>query len=98
MVAVNLKREACDVRIDRATRWGNPFVMGRHGDRDAVCELYRAWLWEQIRTEKIALGDLADLRGKRLGCHCAPQRCHGDTLSAAAEWAHHRLAQGEVHA
>lgn len=92
MPAVNLRMDSCDVRIDRKTRWGNPFVMGRDGDRDAVCEKYRAWLWAEIRAGRIALEDLAALKGKRLGCHCAPLRCHGDTLSAAADWAAAKLA------
>lgn len=91
MTAVNLKHSQCDVRVDRRTGWGNPFVMGRDGDRDAVCDKHRAWLWGEIRAGRITLEALAALRGKRLGCHCAPLRCHADTLSAAAEWAHAEL-------
>ena len=93
MVAVNLRFERCDVRIDRKTRWGNPFKIGPDGDRDAVCEKYRLWLWQEIKAGRITLEDLAALSGKRLGCHCAPARCHGDTLSAAADWAAARLAE-----
>ena len=29
------------VRIDRMTKWGNPFRIGTDGDRDAVIEKYR---------------------------------------------------------
>lgn len=29
----------------------------------------------------------ASLHDKRLGCHCAPKRCHADTPGAAATWA-----------
>mgnify|MGYP000073592277 CR=1 FL=1 len=88
---VNLKYEAFDVRIDRKTRWGNPFPMRSEADRDRVCEEYRAWLWGEIKANRITLEDIADLRGKRLGCHCAPRRCHGDTLAAAADWAWQKL-------
>lgn len=91
MPAVNIKHDAYDVRIDRKTKWGNPFVMGRDGDRDAVCEKYRRWLYDEISAGRITLEDLAALKGKRLGCHCAPQRCHGDTLSAAADWADRQI-------
>lgn len=87
MPAVNIKHDDCDIRIDRRTRWGNPFFIGRDGDRDAVCEKHRTWLWDEIKAGRIALEDLAALKGKRLGCHCAPLRCHGDTLAAAADWA-----------
>jgi hypothetical protein len=96
MTAVNLRFEKCDVRIDRKTRWGNPFIMGRHGDRDAVCDQYKAWLWKEIKANRVTLEDLAALKGKKLGCHCAPQRCHGDTLSAAADWAHAKLQDAKA--
>lgn len=88
---VNIRHDAYDVRIDRKTRWGNPFPMKSEGDRGKVVADYRDWLWKQIKSGKITLEDLATLRGKRLGCHCAPKACHGDVLAAAAEWAHARL-------
>jgi hypothetical protein len=75
------------VYIGRGSRWGNPFVMGKHGDRDAVCEQHREYLWDQIQKGEVSIQDLADLRGKDLVCFCAPARCHGDTLVQAAEWA-----------
>ena len=76
------------IRIDRRTRWGNPFVIGKDGTREEVIEKYRDHLWGQIRTGKLSLDDLAGLHGKDLACHCAPQPCHGDVLSKAAAWAH----------
>lgn len=89
--AVNLRHEAYDVRIDRKTRWGNPFVMRKEADRARVIEDYRTWLWAEIRAGRITLEDLAALAGKRLGCHCAPRACHGDVLAAAATWAKTQL-------
>lgn len=93
MPAVNMRFEEFDVRIDRKTDLGNPFVMGRDGNRDEVCEKYRIYLWREINAGRLTLERLADLKGKRLGCHCAPARCHGDTLSAAADWAHKQLGR-----
>ena len=75
------------VRIDRMTKWGNPFRVGADGDRDAVIEKYRQWLWRKIRQEEVNLYELADLLGCELGCHCRPLPCHGDVLARAAEWA-----------
>ena len=75
------------IRIDRQTRWGNPFVMGKDGTREEVIDKYRDHLWGRIRTGKLSLDDLAGLHGKDLACHCAPQPCHGDVLSKAAAWA-----------
>lgn len=90
-VAVNIRHDEYDVRIDRRTRWGNPFPMKSEKDRSKVIAQYRDWLWKQIKTAQISLEDLADLQGKRLACHCAPAACHGDVLAAAADWAHAQL-------
>ena len=80
------------VRIDRRTRWGNPFVIGRHGSRDEVIERYRTWLWGKIERGEIAPAELAALNGKTLFCHCAPRPCHGDILAKAAAWAREKIA------
>lgn len=75
LLVVHLKREPFDVRIDRATIWGNPFVIGKDGDRDQVIAKYREWIMGQ--PQKIAHARQV-LRGKVLGCWCAPKACHGD--------------------
>lgn len=63
------------VYIGRGSPWGNPFVIGKDGDRDAVCDKF----------EKITLPtlDLSTLRGKDLVCFCKPARCHGDAILKA---------------
>lgn len=43
-------------------------------------EQYRAWLLEQDEL----LADLHELKGKVLGCWCAPKQCHGDVLAELA--------------
>ena len=68
--------QAGAVRIDRRTKWGNPFVIGRDGDRNQVCDKYEAYL----RGNERLLACLPELVGHDLLCWCAPQRCHGDTL------------------
>lgn len=92
-LVVHLKREPCDVRIDRGTPWGNPFELGSDGDRATVIRLHLDWVATgeaPISTVKGTWNPawvrehLPELRGKRLGCWCAPQRCHGETLSALA--------------
>ena len=100
---INLKHEpgAVDngaVRIDRRTRWGNPFLIGRDGDRDQVIARYRADLWRRIRAGEIALDALAALHGRDLACHCAPAPCHGEVLARAAAWAAARLGQATANA
>jgi hypothetical protein len=85
---VHLRRDAFDVRIDRSTKWGNPFRIGPDGDRAAVIEKYRAW----IVGRPDLMAALPELRGKRLGCWCAPMACHGDVLADLVE----RLALSEL--
>ena len=75
------------VYIGRGSKWGNPFVIGKDGDRDAVCEKHREYLKQQVSSGAITLSELAELHGKDLVCCCAPHRCHGDTLEKAAAWA-----------
>ena len=81
------------VRIDRRTRWGNPWIVGRDGSRAEVIARYRVDLWRRIRARDVLLEDLADLHGRTLLCHCHPLPCHGDVLVRAATWAAARLGR-----
>jgi hypothetical protein len=65
------------VYIGRPSMFGNPFVVGVHGNREQVIEKYRAWLMTQPDLVHIAK---TELRGKNLVCWCAPAACHGDVL------------------
>jgi len=80
------------VRIDRFTPWGNPFVMDMDdkvmdGNRDTVCDNFEKHYWPYKPSLHAIVHDelraaLCELRGRVLGCHCAPKRCHGDFLAA----------------
>lgn len=65
------------VYIGRPSKWGNPFVIGKHGDRATVIALFEQYLLE--RPHLIAEAK-AELRGRDLVCFCSPQACHGDVL------------------
>lgn len=70
------------VRIDRFSEWGNPFVMDEDGTRDEVCD----WFAEKYFPFKKGLHKkIKLLKGKILGCHCFPNRCHGETLKFVAD-------------
>jgi hypothetical protein len=69
------------VRIDRRTEWGNPFEIPGDGDRDTVIAAYRDYY---LPHKPSLLATLPKLRGRALGCWCAPEACHGDVLK---EWA-----------
>lgn len=77
---VHCKRNRFDVYIGRPSKWGNQFVIGRDGTRAEVIEKYRAALIANSRL----MGELPELKGKVLGCFCAPQPCHGDVLAELA--------------
>ena len=77
---VNLREDPYDVRIDRKTKWGNPFVIGKDGTREEVIAKYKDWIQEQPHL----MGAIHELKGKRLGCWCAPSACHGDVLASLA--------------
>lgn len=91
---INMHHETCHsnaVRIDRRTRWGNPFIIGRDGSRAEVIEMYRKHIFRQVRTGLLSLEDLASLHGQDLACWCHPDPCHGEVLISAAAWAHQKL-------
>lgn len=74
-------RKPFDIYIGRPGKgqqsiWGNPFVLGKDGTREEVIAKYRAY----ILSRPDLLAQLPSLRGKRLGCFCAPRSCHGDVL------------------
>ena len=60
------------VYIGRGSPWGNPFVIGKDGNRDMVCDAYEKEILPKL--------DLKPLVGKNLVCFCAPLRCHGDSI------------------
>lgn len=79
---VHCKREHFDVYIGRPGPWGNRFRIGRDGDRTEVIRKYERWI--RARPELVARAK-RELRGKVLGCFCAPLPCHGDVLLKIAD-------------
>lgn len=80
---VHCKKHPYEVYIGRPSKWGNPFVVGKHGKRGECITLYREWLFkpEQEKLRK----DVVKLKGKVLGCWCYPNPCHGDILKELAD-------------
>lgn len=74
---VHCKRDPYDVYIGRPGPYGNPFTIGKDGNRDEVVEKYAAWVLTQ--TDLLAIIRV-ELKDKVLGCWCAPKLCHGDIL------------------
>jgi hypothetical protein len=69
------------VRVDRGSRFGNPFILNEDGDRDHVCDCYERFY---LPNKKSIQSRIQELRGKVLICHCFPNRCHADLLAELA--------------
>jgi hypothetical protein len=65
-----------DIKITRPSKWGNPYVIGKDGNREEVIAKYRTW----IKCQPHLLRALPELDGQTLGCVCKPLPCHGDVL------------------
>ena len=92
---VNVYRDAYDVYIGRPGKgqdgfWGNPFSTQSRDPaflvrtHDEAVDMHAKWL----QTQPHLLAKIPELRGKRLGCFCAPRRCHGDNLATLADKDH----------
>ncbi|NBW22533.1 MAG: DUF4326 domain-containing protein, partial [Caulobacteraceae bacterium] len=68
-------------QIDRWTDWGNPYNLPSDGNRNEVCDAFVIYL----KYKKSLLIKIHELKGKALGCHCYPSRCHGDHLKQLAD-------------
>lgn len=69
------------VYIGRGSIFGNPFTIGKDGDRSTVIEKFRAYLFED---QELLARVRSELTGKDLVCYCKPAACHGDVLITIA--------------
>ena len=84
---VNLKKELYDIYIGRTQHiyhYGNPFKIGPDGTRTVVIKKFDLWLrgvaYKDTEPKRLKwiLKTIESLRGKKLGCYCKPEACHGD--------------------
>lgn len=79
-----------DVKVDRTSVLGNPFVMKNESLRDEVCDKYQTYFDNTIAHPEDNSAFMNELRrlyklhkayGKlRLFCWCYPKRCHAETI------------------
>jgi len=75
---VNIKSgEYYDIIIGRESIFGNPFIVGVHGNRDEVIDKFEEYL---LQNQELMNEVKTKLKGKVLACSCSPLRCHGDVL------------------
>jgi len=67
--------------IGRGSCWGNPYSMYENGDgREEVIRKYK-YDFDHELIPNSGKSEIYKLAGKRLGCFCKPQHCHGDVLA-----------------
>lgn len=67
-----------DVDCRRPGKWGNPFVIGRHGNRREVVKMFRSYAENAANFVLDARRELSD---KVLACSCKEnQLCHVEIL------------------
>lgn len=65
--------------------WANPFRIGPGCTRADAIARYRTQLCARLAESPALRIALAELRGKTLGCWCAPEACHADVLAELAD-------------
>lgn len=64
--------------------FGSPFgrkLFLRGEVRDEIIRKHADWFHQQVSIDLAFLGRVLALRGKRLGCFCAPKPCHADVIA-----------------
>ena len=77
-----------DFYIDRRRPIGNPFPLPEEAKRDFVCQAYEDYFKKMVSLKDQAFMPELDMirrallehKRVRLFCHCAPRRCHGETI------------------
>jgi hypothetical protein len=73
---------------EKASSFANPFKIGKDGTRDEVITKYRDYMIDLLVKSPKLVEELLSMRGKDLGCWCAPEPCHGDILLELIEEFH----------
>ena len=77
MKVVNRRKEKYTVYIGRPSIFGNPYAIGKDGDRKEVINLYRHYVKNNTKVLR-AIYNLP--KDAILGCYCKPKACHGDVI------------------
>jgi len=75
---VNLKYEKGDINCGRPSKWGNPYIIGKDGDREEVLQKYKKYLFND---PDLIIEARKELKDKVLECYCKPLKCHCDLLA-----------------
>lgn len=82
---VNIREERWDVYIGRPGPFGNPFVITAKTTREEVLRKFEIWFRGKLAQDPEWKAKVHQLKGKVLGCFCAPLRCHGHIIAEYLE-------------
>jgi hypothetical protein len=76
--------ERYDVYIGRAGQgqdgyFGNPYKL-QYMSREESIKRYVTYFYNRIKNDAEFKARILELKGKRLGCFCTPEKCHGDII------------------
>lgn len=77
-LVVHCKKEKYDIYCGRWSKWGNRYIIGKDGNRKEVITKFKKYQLHEL------LPFINELKGKILGCWCAPKDCHCDILAEEA--------------
>jgi len=60
--------------------FANPFKIDTDNPREIVIKKYKKYIIEKIKNDENYETAFLNLKGKNLGCWCAPEPCHADVL------------------
>src|SRR6266496_258339 len=85
-VVVNIYKEQFDVYIGRTGRgqdgyFGNPFRIGHGITREDAVQRFQRYFIDRIEKDSEFKRRVLAVKGKRLGCFCKPEACHGDVIA-----------------
>lgn len=69
-----------DYYIGRPGLLGNPYIVGKHGDRAQCIALWYQYALSRSCNDWNFKASLLRCENKIIACHCAPLACHGDTF------------------
>ena len=69
------------VYIGRGSPFGNPFHIGKDGDRDEVIKKYRRFFSDRMVVDPAFEKEVNNIaKDAVLTCYCKPSACHGDII------------------
>jgi hypothetical protein len=71
------------VYVGRPSKWGNPFTIGKDGNREQVITAFMAYASLKLQSNPHWLDEI---KGKDLVCWCSPLPCHADVLMELANY------------